>query len=69
PATHGVTVNAAGGYTASYPSTGGWGANGMWNVAFVDVPLVAGDNVVTLSKGTAFAELDCVFLAGEAPAR
>ncbi|CAG6391130.1 hypothetical protein SCOCK_100196 [Actinacidiphila cocklensis] len=65
PATHMVTVNGAGAYTASLPPTGGWGANGMWNVAFVDLPLIAGENVVTFGKGVNYAEIDFVFIADE----
>ncbi|MGW5351390.1 MGH1-like glycoside hydrolase domain-containing protein [Streptomyces sp. NPDC004031] len=64
PATYRVTVNGTGGFTVDLPPTGGWGASGMWNLAFVELPLTAGQNVVTFGKGTDYAELDFVFVEG-----
>ncbi|MFI0723609.1 hypothetical protein [Streptomyces sp. NPDC021224] len=36
----------------------------MWNLVFVELPLTAGQNVVTFGKGTYYAELDFVFVEG-----
>jgi hypothetical protein len=60
-----VTVNGAGTYTASLPPTGGWGTNGRWNLACVDLPLIAGEKVVTFSKGVNYAEIDFVFISDD----
>jgi len=62
PATHQLTVNGAAAGTVAYAPTGGWGDAGGWAVTHATVTLQPGDNVIGLSKGDGFAELDFIFV-------
>lgn len=65
-ATHALTVNGQAIGNVNYPSTGGWlGPNPRTNRALTTIPvtLKQGLNVVRLTKGSNYAELDYVALA------
>ncbi len=62
PATHQLTVNGAAAGTVAYAPTGGWGDAGGWAVTHATVTLQPGDNVIRLSKGDGFADLDFIFV-------
>jgi GH43 family beta-xylosidase len=55
--THNVSVNNGTAQTITYPKTGGWGHQ---NIATLSVALKAGSNTIQFTKGTSFAELDCI---------
>ncbi|CAG7658666.1 family 43 glycosylhydrolase [Paenibacillus allorhizosphaerae] len=55
--THNVSVNNGTAKTITYPKTGGWVYQ---SIATLSVALKAGSNTIQFTKGTGFAELDCI---------
>ncbi|MBE1445799.1 family 43 glycosylhydrolase [Paenibacillus sp. OAS669] len=55
--THNVSVNGDTARIITYPRTGAWTQG---NIVTSNVSLKAGSNTITFTKGTGFAEIDCI---------
>lgn len=59
---HNLAINGGSSISVSYPPTGNWGQFSSSNVVTISVPLQAGVNTLTFTKGTNWAELDSIRL-------